>query len=152
LELLGCIFGGFCILFFIYQQARLIYNRYFRTYTTEITSYLDNNGFEFKDTLYPNEKEWSKAPFSKPPRFKVGFVLIEINGAFVTWTSKEYLIVQGKKKDKIQEFWLEISTTYFRRPTLTFRKGRLIRNNESETNKDIKFLGYQFKSQRVVFP
>ena len=140
MELIGYIFGGFCILFLIYQQARLIYNRYLRAYKIEIKSYLDNKGFEYKETLYPNEKEWSKAPFSKPPRFKVGFVLIKINGTFVTWTSKDYLIVQGQKKDKIQEFWLEISTTYFRRPTLTFREGRSIRNKESETNKDIKFI------------
>lgn len=140
MELVGYIFSGFCIAFLIYQQARLIYNRYLRTYKNEINKFLDNKGFQYKETEYPKEKDWSKSPFSKPPRLNVGFVLIKINGMFVTWTSKDYLIVHGQKKDKIQEFWLEISTTYFRRPALTFLEGRSIKNNESLTNKDINFV------------
>jgi len=140
LELIGYIFGGFCIAFLIYQQARLIYNRYFRTYKKEIREYMDKKGFEYVDSIYPNEKDWTKSPFSKPPKFKFSFVLNQINGTFVSWTNRNYLIITGQRKEKIQEFWLEIVTTYFQKPNLSYREGRSIKSNESEINKGVNFV------------
>jgi hypothetical protein len=102
--------------------------------------YLDKKGFEYIRSIYPSEKDWTKSPFSKLPKFKFSFVLIQINGTFVSWTNRNYLIITGQQKDKIQEFWLEIVTTYFQKPNLSFREGRLVKYKESDINKDGKFV------------
>jgi len=99
-----------------------------------------NNRTAVIETIYPNDKDWSKGPFVRPPKFKIGFFLMHINGMYVTWTNKDYLIIAGLKKEKIQEFWMEITTTYFQKPILSIREGRKIRNNETENNKDVKFI------------
>jgi hypothetical protein len=95
LEIAGFLIIGFLIIFLIYQQTRLIYNRCIRTYKKEIKEYLNNKKYEYIETQYPNEKDWSKGPFAKPSKSKLSFVLIHINGIFISWSNKDYLIIVG---------------------------------------------------------
>jgi len=103
----------------MYQQLRLLYNRYIRTFEDEIFEYLDQKGFEFVESVHPNHKDWSKSPFTKP----YSFFGLSINHA--RWTAKKYMIIIGQKKNMKQAFWMELKTTYFKKPIITFRESNL---------------------------
>lgn len=126
MEIIGITFICLAIVYLIYQQARLIYNRYIRTYEPEIQKYLAAKDFEFIETVIPNDNDWRKSPFTKPPDFGFSLLIIRLNGVNITWTRKHYLIITGHRKGKIREFWLEKKTTYFQKPVLSFREGRAI--------------------------
>ncbi len=70
----------------------------------------------------PTKNDWKNSPFKKPERCGIGFGYIQINGAIVTWNDQKYKIIQTNKGKII---WLEIDTTYFKKPVLTFKAGKM---------------------------
>lgn len=138
-------------LFLFVEQIRLFYNRYLRTYGTEITNFLSSKGFELIETRYPNNADWSGSPFSKPPKIEFLLAFVKINGRIVSWTNLEYLIVEGEKQQNHREFWIEIKTTYFQKPILAFRDGRTITKKEINNLKQINFVKVKDKCPACGF-
>lgn len=134
---LGTIFF-FLILFvfgiyIVFDQLRLFYNRNLRTYKNEIRTYLESKNYVLVDTISPNDKDWQRSPFKKPPKLGFSFIYTRPNN----WSKTEYLKIIGSKGEKLQEFWIEIKTTYFHKPVITFKDGNKINNKEiknTETN------------------
>ena len=89
---------------------------------------------------HPDNSDWTRSPFSKPPNLVLLFAFITINGRIVRWTNREYLIAEGEKAQNHQEFWIEISTTYFRKPAVAFREGRSIRKKENKDVTEAKYV------------
>ena len=134
------IFAGVFIAFFTYQQLRLINNRYIRSYKAEIDDYLKDKGLKFLDSSIPTIKDWSKSPFSKPSNFEVKFILLKLNGTFITWTKKNYLLIKAKKNETVNEFWLEIVTTYFKNSKMTFKAANKSLNKKPKKTEKVEFV------------
>ena len=133
------------------EQIRLFYNRYLRTYRIEIKNFLSSKGFELIDTRYPNDADWSRSPFSKPPQIGLLLAFVTINGRIVSWTNLEYLIVEGEKQQNQREFWIEIKTTYFQKPILAFRDGRTISKKEINKSRERIFVKVKDKCPACGF-
>lgn len=110
-----------------FYHARLIYDRYLRSYDEEVLSYLREKGFEHHTTLSMYSEDWPRSPFKKPPAVQFSWVIIRINGMYVDWTRKDYKRIVGKRGSQFREFWMQVTTTYFERPQIVFHKGRVIR-------------------------
>lgn len=121
MEILQFIIFVILAVFLIYQQIRLTYNRYVRTYKNETRTYLSEKGINFVETNSPKGSDKNRNPFKEDLQISFGPYTRGI-----TWTKYEYLIIVGEKDDKYQEFWLELKTTYFRKPKLTFKSGMKI--------------------------
>lgn len=99
-------------------QLRLIYRRYLKSYKEEIGSYLNSKGLTLNVAYTPTDYDWKNSPFEKPPLFRISFAIVTINGTLVTWTDTKYLVINTIQNRNI---WLEIETTYFCKPKLTFK-------------------------------
>lgn len=99
-------------------QLRLIYRRYLKSYKEEIGSYLNSRGLTLDVAYTPTDYDWKNSPFEKPPLFRISFAIVTINGTLVTWTDTKYLVINTTQNRNI---WLEIETTYFCKPKLTFK-------------------------------
>ena len=115
-------------IYVIYDQLRLFYNRYLRTYKNEIRTFLGNRNYVLVDTKNPDKKDWLRSPFKKPSNFKFSFIYTTP----MNWSKTEYLKIIGCKGELKQEFWLEIDTAYFHKPTLIFKDGHKINKNDLE--------------------
>ena len=102
------------------QQGRILYYRHFKSYDKEIVDFLKTHNYEFIEKRKPNNEDWQKSPFKKPPVFEMSFPSIRINGLPVTWTGLRYKVITGSKQNKTKRIWLEIKTTYFKKPVLNF--------------------------------
>ena len=116
------------VFYILYNQLRLFYNRNLRTYKNEIRTFLESKNYVLVDTISPNDKDWQRSPFSKPVKFEFSFLLTHP----LNWNNTEYFKIIGNKGEKNQEFWIEINTTYFHKPVLTFKVGHKININDSE--------------------
>ena len=113
-------------IYVIFDQLRLIYNRYLRTYKKEIIGYLEKRNYTLVDTISPKKNDWQRSPFKKPTNFQFSFFYTTP----LIWSKTEYLKIIGCKGEKNQEFWLEIYTSYFHKPVLIFKDGHKINNIE----------------------
>ena len=120
---------SFAILIMV-GQTRLVYRRYLKSYKQEIESYLKKLGFTLEVTYSPNKNDWFNSPFVKPPTFKTSFLVVSINNMPITWSDKKYKIVQTSEGKKI---WLEIETTYFKKPIFTFKFSKKEKMNKSHS-------------------
>lgn len=127
-EFLTVVFVGFCVLFIAwitYHQLRIWRYRYFYSYGSEISEFLRKNELTLIESRYPSNLDWKDGCFTKPPSIRVSFSIIRINGISVTWTDKKYLIIDTRNSNgKGIKLWLEVETTYFQKPILTFKKAR----------------------------
>lgn len=130
MDVLGFLFFIVVIVFILYHQFKLVFDRYLRTYKKDYKEYLKSLGYKYIDTWSPLKDDWSHSPFPKPPSFKITF--------FVTtpleWTKTEYYIIIAKKSDKFKQFWVEITTSYFCKTKLIFKSGKNIKYNEEIDN------------------
>ncbi len=110
-------------------QTKLLYRRYLKSYKLEIETYLKSHGFTFEDAHSPDKNDWNNSPFVKPPFFRLSLFVVTINGTPVTWTDKKYKIIETYEGKRI---WLEIETTYFRKPVLAFQFGKKGKANKSQ--------------------
>ena len=108
------------LIYVTFNQVRILYYRYFKSFDKEIEEFLKSNNYEFIEKRKPNKEDWKKSPFKKPPKFKVRLSLIKINGVPVTWTDLKYKVIIGKNKNNTKKIWLEIKTTYFQKPKFKF--------------------------------
>ena len=111
------------VAFFVYltiTQVRVLYYRNFKSYDGEIEDFLKSHDYKFIEKRKPNNEDWKKSPFKKPPDFEISFSSIKINGLPVTWTDLKYKVIIGENKNQAKEVWLEIKTTYFQKPRLKF--------------------------------
>lgn len=120
MEYLFVIIISVFIIYVTYNQIRVIYYRNFKSFDKEIEEFLKSNNYEFIEKRKPNKEDWKKSPFKKPPKFKVTFFVIKINGLPVTWTDLKYKVIIGKDENRSKQIWLEIKTTYFQKPKLNF--------------------------------
>lgn len=111
------------LLFITASQFILVYRRYFKSYNEEIISFLTSKNLCYDSSYNPSKLDWQKSPFQKPPDFKVGFSFIRINGVNIDWSKEKYKIIETIEG---QMFWLEIETTYFKKPILNFRPSKKI--------------------------
>ena len=88
---------------------------------------------------FPKEGDWTKSPFTRPPKFRMSISPIgTINGMFVsTQPFEKYLVVAGQKKDKIYEFWLMITIANFHKPILVFQEGNVNENLDSQNKYNV---------------
>lgn len=117
--------------FITYHQFRLIYYRYIYGYKDEMRNYLAQRNFELIETQFPRDEDWETSPYKEPPKFRISFgPMITINGAYITWSKKDYqMLLVRDKNDKRKYFWLEVDTTYFKKPELIFKEGRKFHSN-----------------------
>jgi hypothetical protein len=115
------VFGVCLLIFFILSTIKLLYYRYLRTYKQEIKTYLEPKGYNYVETIGPKKEDWARSPFEKPSIFIIGFYMQGIR-----WTNYEYLIAIGQRGQKYQQFWFELKTSYFQKPSIVFRDGRKI--------------------------
>ncbi len=112
------------IAYISFNQIRIIYYRNFKSFDKEIEEFLKSNSYQFIEKRKPNKEDWKESPFKKPPNFEVSLSIIEINGAPVTWTDLKYKVIIGENESHKNQIWLEIKTTYFQKPKLTFNFNR----------------------------
>ncbi len=106
-------------LFLMIEQIKLITRRYFFGYNKEIDEYLKQNKLTFYDSRFPNNLDWKRSPFTKPNTSAISLSSnIKMMGIQVTWNKKEYKLIETQEGISL---WLEISTTYFKKPKLVFR-------------------------------
>ncbi len=127
-EILLFIFGISFVIFITAVQTKIFYRRYLKSYKQEIYDFFTTHGLTVQDIYTPDKNDWTNSPFNKPPSFKLSLVIISINGSLVTWTDQKYKIIQT---DKGQRIWLEIETTYFKKPKLTFKFGEKEKSSNS---------------------
>lgn len=120
-EIILLVFAISFAIFITVGQTKLLYRRHLKSYRMEIETYLKSHGFTLEDSHSPNKNDWNNSPFVKPPVFRLSLVVISINGSPVTWTDKKYKIIETLEGKRL---WLEIETTYFRKPILTFKFGK----------------------------
>jgi len=108
----------------------LLYNRYLKSYKKEFKEYLKEIGYEYIDTWDPAEDDWNHSPFVKPPVFSISLVVTTP----IQWTKVKYYIVIGKKSDYYKEFWVEITTSYYKNTNLKFISGNNIKYNTDVVN------------------
>ncbi len=122
-------------LFVLYQQLKLLNNRYLRGYKKEINEELERRGLRLAEINYPNKLDWKASPFRKPKTFQIKLLIITINGMIVTWNKKDHKIITAvNKQNKERLIWLEVDTTYFQKPYLSFKDG--IRSKENKQRKE----------------
>jgi hypothetical protein len=138
-------------LFITIHQLILIYNRYLRNYKKEIETFLNSDKYELVDTRNPNDKDWIKSPFQKPPKFGFSLLIVTMNGSIVTWTKTDYLVIIAQRDNKLREFWIQIKTSYFRKPNLVFKIGQTIKDVDLKINKDIKIVTIKDKCPACGF-
>ena len=115
------------VLVIIFEQIRLFYNGYLRSYKKEISVFLEIRNYVLVDTIKPKKKDWQRSPFKKPATFQFkGFYYT--NG--LIWSQTKYRKIIGSKGEKFQEFWIEINNTFFHKPILIFKDGHMINNKE----------------------
>ena len=102
-------------------QMKVLYRRHLKSYQTEIENFLKGQGLSMQTVNSPTKNDWKNSPFKKPDRFGISLGYIQINGVIVTWNDQKYKIIQSNEGKTI---WLEIDTTYFRKPVLTFKVGK----------------------------
>lgn len=117
------------MLFLISEQVKLLYRRYLKSYTSEIENYLENQKLTLFEILYPRKEDWKISPFKKPSTFRFSFLVIEINGTMANWNEQKYRIIKTNEGESI---WLEVDTTYFKKPKLTFKVLKEDKNPKSE--------------------
>lgn len=110
-------------------QMKVLYRRHLKSYQTEIENYLNGQGLSIQSVNFPEKNDWKNSPFKKPDRFSIGLGFIQINGVTVKWNDQKYKIIQTNEGKTI---WLEIDTTYFKKPVLKFKTGK------NEKSKKIK--------------
>ena len=130
MDILGIIFFLALFVIGIYNQIKLLYDRYLKSYKNEFNEYLRATGYEYIDTWDPAEYDWNHSPFIKPPVFSVSLIVTTP----LQWTKVEYYIVIGKKSDKYKEFWVEITTSYLKKTKLIFKSGNNIIYNPDVVN------------------
>ncbi|MCB9192695.1 MAG: hypothetical protein H6603_09550 [Flavobacteriales bacterium] len=127
-ELPIVLFAGLLILltyWITYHQLKVWRYRYFYGYEREINDYLVQNRLEFILSRHPNTNDWEDGCFSKPAAYKVSISIVRINGIPITWTDYKYLIIETlDSNSKSVKLWLEIETSYFHKPVLTFKKAK----------------------------
>ena len=119
------------VVFIIYitiNQARVIYYRNFKSFDGEIEEFLNSHNYKFIEKRKPNNEDWKKSPFKKPPNFEVSLSIIKINGLPVTWIDLKYKVILGENKNETEQIWLEIKTTYFQKPKLKFVFNKATKN------------------------
>ena len=119
-------------------QMKVLYRRHLKSYKTEIENFLKGQGLSIQTFNSPTKNDWKNSPFRKPDRFRISLGYMQINGVIVTWNDQKYKIIQTNEGKTI---WLEIDTTYFKKPTLTFRAGKKRKSKKikhSQQNENIK--------------
>lgn len=111
------------IFFFTLQIAHfiVIYQRKIKSYEEAIQEFLNREQATLYRINYPDfESDWKNGPFKKKSN-KITFSLLvfEINNRPVSWTEKHYRIILTNENRK---FWLEIETSYFKKPLLVFKE------------------------------
>nr|WP_321451235.1 hypothetical protein [uncultured Carboxylicivirga sp.] len=125
------------IAYVFYQVIKLMLNRYFRSYEKEIFNYLDKKGLNLTEICSPNNLDWKTSPFEKPSSFSMGFLIIRVFGFLTSWTKREYRLVHAiSSKGKARLYWLEIETSFFCKPELKFREGK-IRKEKLKASKNV---------------
>lgn len=108
---------------FIYIQLRTMYDRYIREYRFEIREYLIANSLTLVEIRYPNKFDWMDQCFPEPHFAKLGFVLVQINHLYSTWSDKRYKVIETvNESEESVRVWLEIYTEFFSKTRLTFRQ------------------------------
>ena len=119
-------------------QMKVLYRRHIKSYQTEIENFLKGQGLSLLTVNSPNKNDWKNSPFKEPSRFGIRLGYVQINGVIVTWNDQRYRIIQTNEGKTI---WLEIDTTYFKKPILTFRAGKKRKSTEMKNiqqNENIK--------------
>lgn len=132
MEILGGLVICIFLLCFFVASIGLTYNRYIRTYKSEIREYLAAQKINYIETNGLNKLDRKRNPFRNELYIQIGNYTRGIK-----WTKYEYLIVIGEKNKTYQEYWLELKTTYFRKPKLVFKAGRII-NYEKDENTELR--------------
>ena len=101
---------------------KILYFRKLKSFRQETLEFLKSNHLEFVEERRPNNKEWEKSPYQKPPAIKGSLFTSQINGSPVTWTESSHKIIVGKRNNDEKKDWREIKTTYFKKPELKFIK------------------------------
>jgi hypothetical protein len=115
-------------------QIKVLYRRHLKSYKLEIENHLKNQGLTLQTVCSPTINDWKNSPFEKPQRVGISFFVIQINGVIVTWNDQKYKVIQTNEEKIV---WLEIDTTYFKRPNLTFK---IVRKMKSiKTKKKINY-------------
>lgn len=125
-------------IFLTIVHLKTLYRRHLKTYNFEIENYLSINGLTLQNIYSPKEKDWKNSPFKKPEIFGFNFFVIKFNGAIVIWNALKYKVVQTNEGKKI---WVEIKTTYFKKPILIFKigeKSKTIKSKNHILNNNIR--------------
>lgn len=125
MEFFMTLFILFFILLIIFIQIRLLYFRYLKTYKSEMIAFLEKEGLQFVEFYYPKNENWQNCPFLKPKDFEVKVGVFKVNNLPITYTNKEYLILVGYDKFTTKDYWLEITTSYFKKPRLLFKENNI---------------------------
>ncbi len=107
--------------FFVYlliEQLKIIHQRYLRSYKPEIEAYLKKRNLTLYSFGSPYKTDWEISPFKKTPTVRFSLVSIQLNGAFINWNDQNYEVIHTNEG---LIFWLEVNTTYFKKPVLTFK-------------------------------
>lgn len=121
-------------LFVMIGHLKTIYRRHLKTYRPDIKEFLENQNLTFQAEYYPNKIDWNNSPFEKPKRFRFRLLIITINGLPISWNDQRYKVIQTVEGKTI---WLEIDTTYFKSPELTFKFSRTNqKKNKRSTRND----------------
>lgn len=119
------IFGILIFALLITAHFKLVYRRFLKSYSFEIDKYLKEQGQNYETIYSPTKDDWICSPFKKPASFSFSFFSIGL----LSWNDQKYKIIET---DKGKTIWLEIATSYFQKPELTFKFGM----KEKSTRKD----------------
>ncbi|HPE56453.1 MAG TPA: hypothetical protein PK904_08650 [Bacteroidales bacterium] len=138
LEIIFILLGFSFAIFVTVGQVKILYRRHIKSYQTEIENFLKRQGLSLLTVNSPNKNDWKNSPFIKPGRFGIKLGYVQINGVVVIWNDQRYKLIQTNEGITI---WLEIDTTYFKKPILTFRAGKKRKPTEMKNrqqNENIK--------------
>lgn len=108
-----------------YFQILIIRDRNFRSFEKEILNYLSQHSLDLIEIRIPTEIDWEDRCFDKPPMIQVSLVTVRIGGMMVNWSDKQYKVIEATDhQGRLVRVWLEVITTYFHKPILTFKKYR----------------------------
>ncbi|WP_159946809.1 hypothetical protein [Polaribacter septentrionalilitoris] len=111
---------AFCLSYIVFNHTKILYYRKLKSFNKEIEEFLKSNKQEFIEKRRPNKEDWKKSSIKKPANFEVSFFTLQINGSPVTWTDTKHRIIIAKNQNHKKYYWLEIKTTYFKKPELKF--------------------------------
>lgn len=97
----------------------LFYNRHVRDYQNEIELFLKENSMIFSKKINPQLTDWKRRPFEKPSAISFSVGHVSIGGFWMNLSNNKYYIIQTISNTNV---WLEINTTLFFKPYLTFKK------------------------------